>query len=143
MKTIKKHWIGLTSLFVIATTAILALEAFADVPQPVLRISSLGSNQFSVVITNGAMTTNYTLFWTPVLGDAQNYPWQVLGIGSVGETNFNINAGDWPYGYFRVLVGADQDGDGIPEWQDAQPLNPSVGILTLTIDSPLNGTLLQ
>lgn len=142
MKTIKKHWITVSSLFVITVTIIMALDALADVPQPVLKITSLGSNQYNVVITNGVVT-NYTLFWTPLLGDTQNYPWQVLGIGNVGETNFNIDGGDWPFGYFRVLVGADQDGDGVPEWQDAQPLNPSVGILTLTIDSPLNGTVLQ
>jgi len=98
----------------------------------------LGGDQFNVVITNAVSTTNYTLFWTPVLND-QFYPWQVLGVGQVGQTNFPIDGGEWQAGWFRVLVGSDQDGDGWPEWQDAQPLNPAVGILSLTIDSPTNG----
>jgi hypothetical protein len=124
-----------------AGVAVLVYSALADAP--VLTIAPLGSNQFNIVITNGVTTTNYTLFWTPVLGDSLNYPWQVLGMGSVGQTNFNIDGGEWQFGFFRVLLGADQDGDGIPEWQDAQPLNPSVGILSITIDSPLNGTSLN
>ena len=124
----------------VASVGILIYTALADAP--VLTIAPLGTNQFLISITNGVATTNYTLFWTPALAD-QNYPWTVLGIGSTGQTNFTVDGGEWPIGFFRMLVGADQDGDGSPEWQDAQPLNPSVGILSVTIDSPLNGTSLN
>jgi hypothetical protein len=37
----------------------------------------------------------------------------------------------------------DSDGDGVPNWEDADPNNPNVGILTITIDSPANGEVLQ
>jgi hypothetical protein len=123
----------------VASAGVLIYTVLAVVPQPVLKIAALGSNQFSITITNG-VNTNYTLFWTPLLGDSLNYPWQVLGIGTVGQTNFTVIGGEWPVGFFEMLVGADRDGDGIPEWQDAQPLNTNVGILTITIDSPVNGS---
>jgi len=113
-------------------------RVIANAQQPVLRIESLGTNQFNIVITNGVTTTNYTLFWTPSLAD-ENYPWKVIGIGTIGQTNFIVNGDPWPVGFFRMLIGKDQDGDGWPEWQDAQPLNPNVGILSITIDSPTNG----
>lgn len=142
MKTIQPKWAALAGITGTTLILIAALRVLADVPQPVLTIAPLGSNQFNVVITNGVSTTNYTLFWTPALND-QFYPWQVLGVSQVGQTNFPIIGGEWQAGWFRVLVGSDQDGDGSPEWQDAQPLNPAVGILSVIIDSPTNGMVLQ
>jgi hypothetical protein len=129
---------AVAAVTLVACLGVLIYSALADAPQPVLRISSLGSNQFSVVVSNGVSTTNYTLFWTPVLNDP-DYPWQVLGIGEVGETNFFIDGETWPVGFFQVLLGTDSDGDGVPEWLDARPFNPNVGILSITIDSPTNG----
>ena len=137
-----RHRAVAVGLALFVSVGVLIYSALADVPQPVLSITSLASNQFNIVITNAATTTNYTLFWTPLLADP-NYPWQVLVVGDVGETNFTVDGGTWPSLYFRMLVGADSDGDLIPDWQDAQPLNPSVGILSLTIDSPTDGAVLQ
>jgi len=37
----------------------------------------------------------------------------------------------------------DSDGDGVPDWMDANPYDPTVGALTITIDSPSNGTVFQ
>ncbi len=122
-----------------AVLVIVVYSAFADTPQPVLRITALGSNQFSVLITNGVATTNYTLFWTPALENPV-YPWQVLGIGVTGETNFNVDANVYPLGFFRAMIGDDFDGDGVPEWKDGQPFNSNVGLLDITIDSPANGS---
>jgi hypothetical protein len=138
MKNLQKQW---TTIVVSVGVAVIiaTLTSLADVPEPVLKITNLGSNQVLVTITNGA-STNYTLFWTPLLNDP-NYPW--LAVTNLADTNFLINIGEWPTGWFQVLVGSDQDGDGWPEWMDAQPGNPSVGILSLTIDSPLNGANLD
>lgn len=141
MKRIKKLSVVLASLFGAGAVIVTALNVFADVQPPVLTISSLGSNQFSIVITNGG-ATNYTLFWTPALAD-QNYPWEVLGVAGVGETNFLVDGEEWPSGYFRVLVGVDRDGDGVPDWQDADPLNPNVGQLQVIIYSPANGSTIN
>lgn len=133
--------------FLYPTIAVLAaiiciITVFAEAQQPVLKISNLGNNQFSVLITNGISTTNYTLYWTPALDDP-NYLWQVLTYSTVGESNFIVDANGWSSGFFKVLIGTDFDGDGVPEWQDAQPANPAVGILSVTIDSPLSGAVFQ
>ncbi|TAL05012.1 MAG: hypothetical protein EPO07_04335 [Verrucomicrobia bacterium] len=125
----------------VVAVATLMYSALADAP--VLSFVPLGSNQFNIVITNAVTTTNYTLFWTPSLAEDPNYPWQVWESGVTGQTNFSVNAGEWPVGFFRVMVGGDADGDGIPEWQDAQSFNPNVGILNITIDSPVNGSTLN
>lgn len=129
--------IGVASIIGIGA---LVYTAFADPPE--LTIEALGGNQYSITITNGITTTNYTLFWTPALADL-NFPWQVLGIGNTGETNFVVDGGEWPVGFFQIMVGSDADGDGVPIWQDANDNDPSVGILRVTIDSPVNGTTLQ
>lgn len=68
-----------------------------------------------------------------------NHPWQVLTNSAVGQSNFIVDAAGSESGFFKVLLGIDFDGDGIPEWMDAQPQNPAVGILSVTIDSPTNG----
>ena len=124
-----------------ASLAVLIYAALADDP-PVLSISNLGSNQFSITITNAVNPTNYLLEWTPVLADT-NYPWVVVATNTPGQTNFVMDMEPWPLGFLRVMVGWDGDGDSVPDWMDAQPLNPYVGLLSVTIDSPLNGTVVE
>lgn len=123
----------------LAGVGFLVYTALADSP-PVLTIAPLGSNQFSITITNATSPTNYLLEWTPILADT-NYPWLVVATNSPGQTNFNMDMGPWPMGFLRVMVGWDGDGDSIPDWIDAQPFNASVGALRVTIDSPLNGSV--
>jgi hypothetical protein len=67
----------------------------------------------------------------------------VVEVGSLGQTNFSVDAGLVSYGFFRVLLGADGDGDGVQEWQDGQPFNPNVGALSIVIDSPTTGSIFQ
>jgi len=61
----------------------------------------------------------------------------------VEETNSPVDIG-----YHYVALDArgnllDNDSDGVPDWEDADPNNPSIGILTIFIDSPANGATLQ
>lgn len=133
-------WSGRTKTLIgvmMAVLGVLVYAALADDP-PVLTISNLGSNTFSVVITNVTSPTNYLLEWTPVLADT-NYPWLVVATNAPGQTNFTMDMGPWPVGFLRVMVGWDADNDSVPSWMDAQPFNSSVGVLSVTIDSPLNG----
>ena len=130
------------SLALAAGVGVLLYSAFADAPQPILKISTSGSNQFSITITNGLSTTNYTLFWRYALQD-ELYPWIVQEVGNLGQSNFGVNGGLMQQAFFRALLGSDADGDGVLEPQDAQPLNPNVGLLSVTIDSPVNGALLK
>jgi hypothetical protein len=37
----------------------------------------------------------------------------------------------------------DSDGDGVPYWTDGDPNSPGIGLLTITIESPANGALVQ
>ena len=136
MKTQRKYWSVAAALGSVAAL-IGALSAVAD--DPVLKIGPLGSNQFSITVSNGVSATNYTLFCTPALAD-ENYPWQVLGVGG---TNFTVDGGDWPLGFFKVLLGSDSDGDGVTEQYDANSNDPNIGILSVIINSPTNGAVLQ
>lgn len=122
--------IGGIGLVVVAT----ALTAWSQ-SAPVLTITPLGTNQFSITVTNGVSTANYDLQWTPALGNP-DYPWTFAKIGSTGQTNFNLNMGAYQAGFFRGLL----DTNGIPLWEAADPNNPGAGILTVFIDSPANGS---
>ena len=139
MKTIERHWIAFLGIFgsglVIVVTALTALSQTA----PVLTIAPTGTNQFLISITNGDSLLNYEIYRTPVLVDP-NFPWTLEIEGLVGQTNFTVDMGDDPSGFFRADVGIDADGDGVPNYMDGDPNNPAVGALTITIVSPLNGS---
>jgi hypothetical protein len=136
MKIIRRNWVPAIVLFAVAVI-VLAINVFADPPQPVLTIARTGIDQFSLVITNG-VGTNYEVHWTPVLNDPVGYPWTLIGIGATGETNFSIDTVGWPSGFFRVSI--EQFYNGIPDYVLADPNNPSLGPLTITIDSPVDGS---
>lgn len=140
MKTSKRLGIALISLCAFGII-IAAVKVFAD-PPPVLTIANLGTNQYSITITNGVITANYELYWTPILGNP-DYPFSLLAIGTEGQTNFLVDAGTYQTGFFEVVSGTDWDGDGVPNWEDAAPSDPTIGILTVSIDSPTNGMVLQ
>jgi hypothetical protein len=54
-----------------------------------------------------------------------------------------LDLGDTYTGFFRAVNGNDFDLDGVPNSQDARPFDPSIGILTVTIESPANGSNVQ
>lgn len=82
------------------------------------------------------------MYWTPILAN-QSHPFNLLSVGDQGQTNFTVDAGAWMSLYFKVSVGTDWDGDGIPNFMDANPSDSSVGALSVTIDSPVNGSALN
>jgi len=140
MKKIRRIGFALASCVSVGTAiALIALSAFADAPQPLITISSLGTNQYLVTITNSLNTTNYTLFWTPVLADPNN-PWEAISAGTVGQSNFMVDGGAYPVGFFRVaLVPA----TGVPPWQRADPNDPNSPILSVSITIPADGSVVQ
>lgn len=109
-----------------------------SIPQPVLAITSVASNQMTITITNGVNYVSYDLYTTPVLANPA-FPWTAAMIGTNGQTNFTVNLGPYQTGFFQVIL----DTNGIPFWQAADPGNPSAGILTVFIDSPANNAVLQ
>ena len=124
-----------------AAIAITILTVLAEpVPQPVLSITSLGTNQFEIGITNGVTNTLYELYWRPALLDADN-PWKMLTTNQPGQTSFQVDGGDYSMVFFQVAVGTNYN--GIWDYQLANPNDPSLGALSIIIDSPTNGAVLQ
>ncbi len=134
MKTIGKNWITFAAIFGSGLIIILTALTARSQTAPVITIAPLGTNQFSITITNGVGGTYYDLEWTPVLANP-SYPWTFAGVGTPGQTNFMLNMGAYQTGFFRALV----DTNSIPLWEAADPNNPGAGILTVFIDSPANG----
>jgi len=138
MKIIGKNWIAFAAIFgsglIIIVTALTARSQIA----PVLTITPLGTNQFSVGFTNNIGTASYDLQWTPVLANP-DYPWTWAAIGTPGQTNYQLNMGNYQTAFFRTLL----DTNSIPLWEAADPNNPALGALTITIDTPANGSTLQ
>ena len=122
---------------------IVSEKMFAQtVPQPVLTIAPTNSTQLLLTITNAVTFTNYEIYRTPILNDT-NFPWELHIVGSVGQSNFTADVGiDW-MGFFKAGIGSDWDLDWVPNSQDANPLDATIGILSITIDSPTNGSVLQ
>jgi hypothetical protein len=126
----------------IATVASLLTVLAQSVPPPVLKIALTNGTQFQITITNAVATTNYEIYRTPLLNNT-NFPWTLDSVGSVGQSNFVLDMEGESTGFFRAGVGSDWDLDGIPNSQDANPTDPTLGILTITIDSPTNGATLN
>lgn len=134
MKTIKRYWI--TSLGIVGTALVVIATALTSWSQtaPVLTITSLGTNQFSITFSNNIGTASYDLLWTPALANP-DFPWTWAAVGTPGQTNFMLNMGVYQTAFFR----AELDTNSIPLWEAADPNNPGAGILTVFIDSPANG----
>jgi hypothetical protein len=133
----KKHTILSLAVILTVATVIVAVKTLAQIPPPVLAITPLGTNTYSIAIANGVPATTYGIYWTPVLGNT-DYPWMVL-VGTNGQTNFMLNMEQYDSGFFMGAVNT----NGIPPWELANPSDPSLGILSVTIDSPANGAALH
>jgi hypothetical protein len=132
-------WCGLAVAF--SVIAFVVDRAGAQVPVPGLTVGLSGTN-LQIVITNGSSTVNYEIYRTSILGDDENYPFTLHLIGGLGQTSFVASFGIETRGYLRAAVGSDWDGDGIANYMDAQPSSTNSGSLTITIDSPTNGTVI-
>jgi hypothetical protein len=143
-KTWPARWViggGLCLLIAAGGLMFVVMRASAQVPQPGLTVALSSTNQLQIVITNGSSLVNYEIYRTPVLGDDLTYPFLLHIIGNQGQTSFVASFGIETRGWFRAAVGSDWDGDGILNYLDAQPSSTNVGILSITIDSPLHGTV--
>ncbi|MGD0261276.1 MAG: hypothetical protein ABSD29_15800 [Verrucomicrobiota bacterium] len=112
-----------------------------SVPQPVLSITSLGTNQFQIGITNGVTNALYELYWRPVLEDDPNNPWQMLTTNQPGQTSFWVDGSEYASMFFKAAIGTNYS--GVWDFQLANPNDPSLGALSITIDSPTNNAVLQ
>ncbi len=138
MKTSEANWkthAGIfAGIFLTLATVLTSLSQIA----PVLTITPLGTNQFSIAITNNIGTATYDLLWTPVLANP-DYPWTWAAPGAPGQTNFLLNMQGYPEGFFETIL----DTNAVPLWEAANPANPASGILQVYIYGPSNGAVLQ
>ena len=125
---------------VLAGAAVLEPQsACAQTNAPGLTIALLPDHQLRLSLTNTTLT-NYAIYRRETLSPI--CPWTLSLTGAVGQITFT-NAMQSPSGFFQARVGYDWDGDGILNWEDADPLNAGVGYLTITILSPANGSTLD
>lgn len=90
-----------------------------------------------ISVTNATPSNSFDIFFTPNFNPG--YVWNFYAAGSVGQSNFTVPIVSLPSGFYIADLSSDFDGDGIPNWEDANPNNPNIGILTVIIDSPTNG----
>jgi hypothetical protein len=109
LKTLAILTLNAAHALVIVGLLFCTFHAGAQAMYPALRILPSGTNALSLTITNGVSGGNYEIIWTPVLGNAVNYPWRQIAAGSPGQTNFVINPGVYQSGYFAASM--------IPSWE--------------------------
>ncbi|HOC56462.1 MAG TPA: hypothetical protein PKI20_12640 [Verrucomicrobiota bacterium] len=100
----------------------------------------LQGTNVSLTLVNCDTNIGYDILYSPAL--QTNMTWSILATGHVGQTTFTVPMLGWQ-GLYRGAVGGDWDGDGIPNWMDADPRSTNTGALTITIDNPQNGTVFQ
>ena len=81
----------------------------------------------------------YDLYRTTLINN-EFYPWSLSVTGAIGQSNYIVSTGTDPSGFWRAVV--DSATNGVPIWMEANPSDPSLGALAITIDSPTNGAVL-
>jgi hypothetical protein len=105
---------------------------------PYLTIAPTGTNGvYLVTVWNSQGPANYEIWTTPILANP-SYPWTAIAAGTTGQTNFYINESTYYTGFYRAVW----DTNSIPTWEAANN-NPASGVLSVYIDSPTNGAVLQ
>ena len=137
-----KWWLwgsGGMSLLICVTLALWP-ERGRSSPVPGLSITRTSSNLLTLTITNGVTTEYYEIYSKIQL----HLPdWNFFTNGLQGQTSFTAATFPGQSRFFRARATNDWDGDGVLNWADADPNSTNIGVLTITIESPVNGALLQ
>jgi hypothetical protein len=132
-----------TGSLIAGLTVMVAWRVSSQSSPPALSIALTGTNEVTLTVNNGVATNLYEIWWTEFLDTnaltLTSGAWTDVYSGTTGQTNFVLDLGDTITGFFRAINGNDLDNDGIPNWEDARPWDPTVGILSVTIESPANG----
>jgi hypothetical protein len=111
-----------------------------------------GGTTFTFTIAGGAAGTNYDVFSTTnfVGNTMTNATWTWLGQGTnCGRYFLNNQATNQTFYLLGGTLASDGSGltvayeNLIPNWKNADPNNPSAGVLTVTIVSPAQGAIIQ
>lgn len=132
-------WASGAAAFGIAFALVALSDSSLGQSAPGVGISLTGTNEVTLSITTGITNLSYEVYFQQAVADTN---WTLIASGA-DATNLTAATDQTAAGFFKILFLAadanDVDGDGVVNWQDAQPFNPAIGILSVTIDSPLNG----
>ncbi len=106
---------------------------------PELNIAPTATNGvLNLWVVNGDSQTSYQILrsYSPDLGTFE----ETIAIGNIGQTNFSLSMGADLYRFFRATPDLDWDDDGVDNWRDGQPYTNSLGLLSVTIELPVNGS---
>jgi hypothetical protein len=91
-------------------------------------------------------STTGTFYELTGLSNGASYNFTIVAVDSLGRISatstplgVTLTAG-WPYSSDPY---GDADGDGVPNYEDARPNDPAIGILKVTIIAPANGSSVQ
>lgn len=141
MKTrLKNHWKLLGGPFGLISVVIAIRLGAQSLPAPGVTIARTSTNEYLISITNGITNAVYSVYSTLELGNAA-YPWTLLTNGTPGVTNFSVSVGARDLADFFEVEGSFTN--AIPTWELADPNNPGLGVLTVTIVSPTNNSVIQ
>jgi hypothetical protein len=140
MQTIKKHCAKPAGA-ILAILIVTLIAKAQSVPQPGITIALTNTNQLVITETNGVAYGYYSLYNQHVLGSGT---WTLVSTNDVlGDTNFIVNTVPYFEGYYLVAANTNWNDNGIPNWDLADPNNPGLGALTISIVSPSQGQILQ
>jgi len=140
MQTVKKDWTKLAGT-ILATLIITLIAQAQSIPQPGITIAITNGSQLSITVTNGVAYGYYSLYNQHVLGSGT---WTLISTNDVlDDTNFVVNPFPYYEGYYLVAASTNWNNSGVPNWDLADPNNPGLGKLTVSIVSPSQGQILQ
>jgi len=140
MQNVKNCWMKLTGT-ILATLIITLIARSQTVPSPLLLIAPTNGTQLSITVSNGVAYGNYILYNQHILNDPAG--WTFVTNPVPGVTNFVIDPGPYFEGFYIVTGSTNWNNNGIPNWDYADPLNPGLGVLTVSIVSPAQGSVIQ
>jgi hypothetical protein len=133
------RWVRSLTVTTMLGAAFLLCIGIAKSGPPGLSIQLASTNQALLTVTNAVAGNSYEIYSIQDLGGT----WSLMLTGAVNETNFTVPTTPELYRFYKARTGNDDDGDGVPNFKDGNPNDPSVGVLTITIDFPANGSVYQ
>ena len=137
-----RRWIATLLGFVCGLAVLLVVPKLAlTSPAPGLSPGPVTNGYLGLTVTNGVTNEFYEIYTTPTLDPG--YVWTLSVTGALEQTNFSVPVGPSWTGFFKARAGTDWDGDGVPNWKDAAPDDAGLGVLSVTIETPANGSTIQ
>ena len=128
---------GGRAAFLLFGASLIAIGIVARATPPGLSITTLTNGVLQLTVTNGAPGDTYQILYTPNFDPG--YQWNVNMLGETNQTNFTLSTISTPSGFYKAVNNTDFDNDGIPNYEDANATDSSIGLLTVIIDTPTNG----